>query len=204
MACAGLLALAACGDREAFRAHRDNTWVSFKRIQTELQRPRFLDATFPNPGGKTEVRRYYQGPLILRTCGEQAAPPQAAGEERSLCLVLELDPARLDTASAGDSFRIEGVGEFRLVIDVTMVLFTPRPQHSPAIQRAWAELQCSSAGLRASSVTQTVQGQLTLSQVAKDSLAGRVQLTVSGELGEGECGTATGPAEFHFTFNVRG
>jgi hypothetical protein len=198
-----LLALASCGGCEAFRAHRGDTWVSFKNIKTEIERPRFLDATFPNPGGKTEVRRYYQGPLSLRTCGEQAAPPQAAGEEVSLCLNLEIDPASLDTASAGTSFRIDAVGEFRPVIDITTLIFTPGTQHSAAIPRAWAEIECSS-GLRASSVTQAIQGQVTLSRVAKDSLAGRVQLTVNGELGERDCGTATGPAEFNFTFDVRG
>ncbi len=179
-----LLLLASCGAEQEtnFSARLDGTWVPFENVETRVF--------------GTEKQ-------FLATCGEQDPEPHQLGDERRLCVVLELALGQFNAKSEGKAFSIRGQAEFSGIYRSWLEpVFTPEPgQHDPGIRNAWAVLYCAQAP-RQDIVTQKVRGQLLLTRATDTRLEGRLQLSVTGELAGSACVSSNGESVFDIPFEA--
>jgi hypothetical protein len=180
-----LLTLAACDSfppgSGTFRAQLGDSWRDFEQRETTLTQ---------------------EAPRKLVACGTYDPIPTAMDDETSLCLSLELDLDRLEAAGDGAVLPLDGTGQFSNASSSEGLTFVSEPGHSEAILRAWASMSCF-APPRGGALTQRVRGRLHLTHVRAESLSGRVELSLEGELAGGACHDRTGPAEFDFPFTVQ-
>jgi hypothetical protein len=151
----------------------------------------------------SETKLLQTTPRRLVACGTYDPLPNAIDDETSLCLSLELDLAQLEAAGDGAAFAIEGTAHFSNAASPDSMVFAPEPGHSEAaIPRAWVSMSCY-APPRDDTLTQRFQGRLLLTRVTAESLSGRVEVSMEGELAGASCHERSGPANFDFLFTVQ-
>jgi hypothetical protein len=177
-----LLLLASCGAEQEtdFRAQLGGTWVPFENVESQVL------------GTESE---------FLATCGVQDPDPNRLGDERRLCVVLELTLGQLSSQSEGRAFPIRGQARFTEAHAGWRPAFTPEPTHDAGIRNVWAVLYCAQAP-RPDVVTQDIRGQLLLTRAAGSRREGRVQLSISGGLAGSACGVSSGESVFDFPFKA--
>jgi hypothetical protein len=175
-----LLALAACGSKPetVFHSRIHGEWVDFQGAQTKVM---------------------WDRPGLLSTCAVDDPVPTSDGDERRLCLGLELDLGKVDAALAGQSLTIKG--RAKGTSDTGEPAFTPEPEQHPAIRGAWAVLSCI-ASPGGAPYEQRVLGEFVLTRV-EDRLEGELHLVAEGGMGGGACASGGDLSEFSFPFEAR-
>lgn len=136
---------------------------------------------------------------VLRTCSKDPTP-ELADDEQTLCLRIDLDPAALSSVSVPATLPIQGEAQVAVATSSTPATFTAGSGHSPVVTTAWATVVCYSLGRR-EPLVQQLEGRLELEHNAGGRLAGRVVLSLEGEMRVADCKDFTS-ADFDYRFDV--
>jgi hypothetical protein len=141
-------------------------------------------------------------PELLVICRMEDPIKNAVDDERSLCLTFSLDAARVQASSPGTRLKVAGTAQFEDRGASSAFTFTPEAGSSETIESVTALGSCFTRE-ESGALSQHLTGQLTLERITGSSLAGWVEVTVTGGLAFADCGWGS-PAEVKGTFATDG